>query len=107
MKRVLLILPFTALLLLYACIPTGAVPSTYSTAVVQTLTATMWTPTMTPTFNPDLSNIKDFLNKGFETDRLEMTLDARYTAFDIWLPYLSNTSFRVLHLDVRCVCAIN
>jgi hypothetical protein len=67
----------------------------------------MWTPTITPTFNPDLSKIKELINAGFEADKLEMTLDARYTVFDIWFPYVSDNSTRVFHLDVRCVCAIN
>ena len=107
MKRVLLVLPFIALLSFYACMPTEGVPPLYSTAVIHTLTATMWTPTITPTFSPDLSKLKDLLNESFEADELGMTLDARYTAFDVWFPYLSDNSSRAFRLYIRCVCAVN
>jgi hypothetical protein len=108
MKRVLLVVPFLILMLFSACENfVGEISPAEWTAMVATQTATMWTPTITPTFSPDLSKIKDLLNESFEVDKLEMTLDARYRAFDVWFPYMSDNSSRVFRLDIRCVCAIN
>lgn len=109
MKRVVLVGSFILLTFLYACGPSlGApIPPMIGTAVAHTQTATMWTPTLTPTLSPDMTRIKQLINEGFRTDELEMTLDARYTVNDAWFPYLSNSSSRIFHLDIHCECAIN
>jgi hypothetical protein len=107
MKRVLLILPFTALLLFYACIPMDMpVPPAYATAVVHTLTATMWTPTIIPTVNPDVPEILQWLNKDFLADDLALMLDARYDAFNAWFLYLPDNT-RTFYLEIHCTCAFN
>jgi hypothetical protein len=106
MKRVYLVLVFTVLLFFYACIPMTISPPIH-TAVAQTQTATMWTPTATSTIHPDVSEILSLLNDGLPKDNLEMAIDARYSVVDAWFPFLSNSSFKIFHIDIRCECVIN
>lgn len=108
MKRVLLVILLTALLFFYACIPVVNTSPPIHTAVAQTQTAGMWTPTFTPTVNTDVSRILILLNDGLPNDDLEMAIDARYSVVDVWFPYLSNSSTdRILHIDLRCECVSN
>lgn len=109
MKRVVVVVAFILLAFLYACGPllNTPIPPAIGTAVAQTQTASMWTPTLTPTLSPDMNKIKQLINEGFQTDDLEMTLDARYKVNDAWFPYLSNSSSQIFHLDIHCECAIN
>ena len=107
MKRFLLIVPIILLILLNAC---GNVTSTVSpdvgTAVGQTQTATMWTPTITSTPDPNESKIVEWLNAELSTaDPLEQTLDAKYQVVDVSFPIAPGSSSTVFRVDVRCECA--
>ena len=108
MKRMLPAIPILFLLLINAC---GEVPSEITppewTIVVQTQTATMWTPTTTPTQDPNESNIVMWINNEMSNaDPLEQTMDAKYQVVDVSFPSSLNGS-TVFHIDVRCECPLN
>ena len=109
MKRFLLLIPIVLLIFLNACGNTPAEISIFEgTAVGQTQTATMWTPTITHTPDPNESRIVEWLNEGLSaTDPLEKTLDASYQIQDVWFPLTSGNSYAVFQVDLRCQCAIN
>jgi len=78
------------------------------TAVGQTQTATMWTPTITPTPDPNESKIVEWLNDGLaSTDALEKTLDANYQAVDVSFPPVLDSSPVIFRVNIRCECAMN
>ena len=110
MKRFLPLIPIFLFVFLNAC---GNNPEVISpaqgTAVAQTQTATMWTPTITHTPDPNESKIVEWLNEGLSAaDPLEKTLDANYQIQDVWFPIASsNSSYTVFQVDMRCQCAIN
>jgi hypothetical protein len=109
MKRVLLVVLFILMMFLYACGSTSntPIPPVIGTAVAQTQTATMWTASVTPTINPDVSKIMSLLNGVFQEDTLEMTLDARYFADNVLFQNKLDNSSGIFYLYIRCVCAIN
>ena len=78
MKRLLAIVPIFLFILLNACGSTSeTVPDVIGTAVGQTQTAAIWTPTITNTPDPNEANIVEWLNNYLSgTDSLERTLDA-------------------------------
>ena len=108
MKRAVLVFPFLGLMFFSACESfVGEISPAEWTAMVSTQTATMWTPTVTPTFHSDVSRILKLLNEGLPQDDLEMAIDARYTAVDVWFPYKLDTSSRIFHIEIRCECVTN
>ena len=109
MKRCFSIVPVFLLMLLNACgSMTPTVPSNIGTAVGQTQTATMWTPTVTPTPDPNEAKIVEWLNAELlNADPLEQTLDARYQVVDVSFPVSPVSLSTVFRVDVRCECATN
>src|SRR5262245_8040695 len=82
LKRLLPVLP---LIFIIACAPDISDPKVQS-AVIGSLTATMWTPvppTITPTPQPNTAKIVEVLNGALVgTDPLMETLDARFLVID-------------------------
>ena len=108
MKRVFFVVPIVLLLLLNACAgDITAIAPPVGTAVAETQTASIWTPTISPTPDPNESKIVEWLNAELSNaDALEQTLDARYQVVDVSFPPVNGlaTSIRV---DIRCECATN
>lgn len=114
MKRFLFIIPFILLLPLNACgTPPGVVPTDMGTAVGQTQTAAMWTPTITPTSTPDPneSMIVVLLNSELPEDnmldrmkQLETAIGARYQVVDVAFTGENNMA-EVFKVFVQCECA--
>jgi hypothetical protein len=110
MKRLsFLILLLLLLIPLNAC-TTGAlfgyVPPELGTAVGMTQTATVWTPTISPTPAPNQAKIVDWLNGELSgTSSLERTVDAKYQVVDANLIKAANDVAVILRVDIRCECA--
>lgn len=103
LKRLLPVLP---LIFIIACAPDLSDPKVQS-AVIGSLTATMWTPvppTLTPTPQPNTAKIVEVLNGALVgTDPLMETLDARFMVIDAQV--LLNASTKeatVLSIRVDC-----
>ncbi|MEW6239956.1 MAG: hypothetical protein ACOYZ8_15360 [Chloroflexota bacterium] len=107
MRRLFPIIPVFLFVFLSACGDGGTIPTEIVAAVVQSQTATMWTPTSTTTPDPDESKIVQWLNGMFaEADPLEQTVDANYKALDVsFVPGTGGVN-SVLRIDVRCECAL-
>ena len=76
------LLPFIPLILLVACLPDASDPELQH-AVIQTLTATVLTPTPSATPEPNTPGIVDILNNAMRgADPLEETIDARFSVID-------------------------
>lgn len=107
MKRLLLVAPLGLFLLLHACLSVPAViPPAIGTAVAQTQTAVMWTPTITPIPNPDEQMLVQWLNEVLTAaDPLEQALDASSQVEDIAFPPITDTASLRLVVRVRCTCA--
>ena len=109
MKRFLFAIPFVFFILLQACgnTPPG-VPPVVGTAVGETQTAAIWTPTITATPDPNESKIVEWLNAELSSeDALEQILDASYQVQDVLFPPASSGSSIIFRVDVRCQCAVN
>jgi len=107
MKRLLPFIPVIFLFLFNSC--TGAdsgIPEDVGTAVANTQTAVMWTPTLTPTLDPNEPKILEWLNAGLPSDELEVTLDTKYQVVDVTFPFVPGSSSNVFRVDIRCQCAI-
>jgi hypothetical protein len=108
MKRVLFVVPIVLFIILNACagnVTTIAPP--VGTAVAETQTASIWTPTISPTPDPNESKIVEWLNAELSnTDALEQTLDARYQVVDVSFPTVNGLA-TIIRVDIRCECAIN
>ena len=107
MKRFLPLIPIFLLLWINAC---AELPGTISpqdgTAVGQTQTATMWTPTWTATPDPPENKIVEWLNEELlNADQLEQTLDARYLVTGVSFPYAPASSAQTFRVDLRCECS--
>lgn len=110
MKRLLPIIPIVLLLILNSCgnFDPNGVPSRMSTAVVESLTATMWSPTPTTTPDPPENKIVEWLNGELtNTNPLEQTLDARYLVTGVSFPFAQGSSAQIFRVDLRCECASN
>jgi hypothetical protein len=109
MKRFLPAIPLILLILLNACgNDPGGIPPAEGTAVGQTQTASVWTPTISPTPDPNESKIVDWLNAELsDADPLEKTLVANYQVQDVLFPHAPNDSSIVFRVDIRCQCATN
>jgi hypothetical protein len=78
------------------------------TAVGQTQTAAVWTPTITSTPDPNESKIVEWLNAEFaDADSLEQILDASYQVQDVFFPLAASGSSLIFRVDIRCQCAVN
>src|ERR671927_1199268 len=109
MKRFLFAIPLILFILLNACgkMPTG-IPPVQGTAVGETQTAAVWTPTITSTPDPNESKIVEWLNAELEgVDSLEQILDASYQVQDVLFPPAPNSSSMIFRVDIRCQCAVN
>jgi hypothetical protein len=108
LKRVLFFVPVFLFILLNACAGNvSAVAPPVGTAVGETQTASVWTPTISPTPDPNESRIVEWLNEELSNaDALEQTLDARYQVVDVSFPAVNGLA-SVIRLDVRCECAMN
>ena len=106
MKRFLPIIPVLLLMLLNACGASAAQASADMQALFdQTMTATMWTPLPTQTYNPNIPNMVSWLNTDLSTaNPLEQTLDAEYRVVNVSFPNLSDSPTLVFRVDVRCEC---
>lgn len=108
MKRLLPLVLIFLLLLLDACSTLiSPISPAVGTAVAQTQTASMWTPSVTPMHDPNEAKIVDWLNEKLSrADPLERTIDAYYQALDTSFSYgaSGNMIFRV---DMRCECPYN
>lgn len=108
MRRFLPVIPILFLMLLNACgsfsSPT-VVPGYWQTSVIQSLTATLWTPMPTQTYNPNIPTMVNWLNADLSTiNSLEWTLDAEYYVTNVSFPNIPNSLALVFRLDVRCEC---
>jgi len=76
------LLPLVPLILLVACAPDISDPQIQH-EVIQTLTATIWTPTPSATPEPDTMGVVEILNNAMQgADPLEETIDARFIVLD-------------------------
>jgi len=109
MKRFLFVIPFVLFILLQACGNTPAgVPPVVGTAVGETQTAAIWTPTITSTPDPNESKIVEWLNAELSgEDSLGQILDASYQVQDVLFPLSANGASIVFRVDIRCQCAVN
>lgn len=110
MKRLLAIVPIFLLILLNACASeVSAVAPPVGTAVGQTQTAAIWTPTITHTPDPNEARIVEWLNEGLvAADPLEKSLDANYQVRDVYFPNVPGNSASLnLRVDIRCECAFS
>lgn len=105
-KRTLPIFPILALLVIGACTeaPPAGISSGQVTFVVQTMTATMWTPTPSPTAEPNTRTILDALNGAIvNADPLRDTVEAKFDVLDVRLPVDAGThQIIILEIDVEC-----
>ena len=108
MKRVLFVVPIILLVILNACATdVSAVAPPVGTAVGETQTAAVWTPTISPTPDPNESKIVEWLNAELSNaDALEQTVDAKYQVVDVSFPAVNGTA-TTIRVDVRCECARN
>ena len=108
MKRLLPAIPVLFVILLNACSGNGGasvVPPDMSTAVIQTLTAMVWTPPPTSTHNPQIPNMISTLNVDLlVTNPLEGLLDAKYYVQDISIDHVEGYPDRVFLVSVHCEC---
>ena len=99
------LLPFLLLLLILvvACMPDLSDPEIQH-AVIQTLTATAWTPTPSATPAPNTSGIVDILNNAMiGSDPLEETIDAKFSVVDSQVLLDESTKQALtLQIDVDC-----
>ena len=105
MRRMIAAISFVLLLALVACVASDLSTAQMNSAV-QTLTATVLPPTITPTPDPDESAIVLLLNHGLEqtADPLSQTVDARYQVIDASFPLDINNNASTFLIEVRCEC---
>jgi hypothetical protein len=110
MKRLLPFVPVTLFLLLNACASGTVQASSDMWALFGlTQTATMWTPTLSPTPNYYIPTMIGWLNIDLSatSDPLEQTLDAKYLVTDASFSHILNSQSWTFRLDVQCECAAN
>lgn len=108
MKRLLFIIPFVLLFLLNACgndPPKTGLSATELAAAIDTLTAMAWTITPTPTVNPNIATMVNWLNGDLLiTNSLGSTIDADYSVNKMAFLNIPNSSNLTLQIDVGCTC---
>ena len=106
LKRALPFLPLVAILALGACgqIPETGISSREVTAVIQSMTASMWTPTPSPTPQPNTLAIINALNGVIiASDPLAETVDAKFNVVDVRFPVDGGTGqILVMQIDIEC-----
>lgn len=111
MKRYLPVIPVILFILLNAC-DDGSISSAEATAVAKTFTATMWTPTTSPSplYSFQASEIIRLLNltiEGAETsnplNQLEHTIVADYQVNGVSFP-LEDDGTATFWIEVHCEC---
>lgn len=109
MKRILFAIPIVLFILLNACgLPPTGITQAEGTAVGETQTAVVWTPTITSTPDPNESKIVEWLNTELAgADSLEQILDASYQVQDVLFPPAASGSSIIFRVDIRCQCAVN
>jgi hypothetical protein len=100
------LVPFLPLFLVLACAPDISDPNIRS-AVIGSLTATMWTPvppSLTPTPEPNTSKIVEILNNIMVgTDPLLETVDAKFSVIDVQVLLNETTQEAgILRISVDC-----
>jgi hypothetical protein len=100
------LVPFLPLILVLACAPDISDPNIQS-AVISSLTATMWTPvppSVTPTPEPNTSKIVEILNNIMVgTDPLLETVDAKFSVIDTQVLLNETTQeATILRISVDC-----
>lgn len=98
--------PFLPVLLVMACAADISDPNVQS-AVISSLTATMWTPippSQTPTLQPNTSKIVEILNSVMiGTDPLSETMDAKFSVIDAQVLLNESTKEAVsIRISVDC-----
>lgn len=106
LKRVLPFFPLLVILAFGACTGTPDVtlrPDAV-TLVIQSMTAAVWTPTVTPTIEPDSPKIVNILNGGMiASDPLEETVAAKFDVLDVRFPVDQvSQQILVMQIDVEC-----
>ena len=84
--------------------PENGISPEAATSVIQSLTATMWTPTATPLPEPDLVAIIDGLNGVIvDSDPLRETIEAKFNVLDVHFPVEPNSQqILVMQIDMEC-----
>lgn len=106
-------LPFIFIVLLFfinSCTAAAGftIPNEVGTAVAQTQTAVAWTAVPTPTLNPSIPSMIDWLNRDLSTaNPLGWTLDAEYRVIDISFSNILNSTALIFQVDVHCSCIYN
>jgi hypothetical protein len=100
------LLPFLPVLIIIACAPDLSDPRIQS-AVIKSLTATLWTPvppSATPTVEPNTARIVEALNTVMVgTDPLSETVDAKFSVIDVQVIADQTTSVSTtLRIHVDC-----
>src|SRR5512142_2944780 len=92
--------------LLGACIqiPDTGISSREVTAVIQTMTATMWTATPSPTPRPNTMTIINALNGAMiDSDPLAETIEAKFNVLDVRFPVdAASGQILTMQIDVEC-----
>ncbi|MCL4530233.1 MAG: hypothetical protein M1282_12550 [Chloroflexi bacterium] len=108
LKRVLPFLPLLVILVFTACSSVspqqGGISPEEVTAVIQTMTAALWTPTPSLTPEPDSRTITDLLNGVMiGSDPLSETIEAKFNVLDVRFPIEPNSKKVVtMQMDVEC-----
>ncbi len=105
-KRALPFFPLLVLVAFGACaqIPDTGISSRQVTAVIQSMTATMWTPTPSPTPRPNTLMIINALNAVIiDSDPLAETIDAKFNVLDVRFPVDNGSGqIQTMQIDVEC-----
>jgi hypothetical protein len=100
LKRYLPLLPVAALLACTTQAPYMSLPD-----AIHTLTATMWTPTVTTTPVPNTARLVDVLNANLlGADPLSETVDAKYYVLDLQFVPDEKEDLVTLRVSVECEC---
>jgi hypothetical protein len=106
LKRALPFLPILIFIAFSACtaMPQDGISSGAVTSVIQSLTATMWTPTPSPTPEPNLAIIMNTLNGVIiDSDPLGETVAAKFNVLDVHFPAEPSSGQRLtMQIDVEC-----
>ncbi len=105
-KRALPFFPLVAILVIGACTqsPGNGISSQQVTFVIQSMTATMWTPTPSPTPRPNTLTIVNALNSAMiDSDPLAETIAAKFNVLDVRFPVDGGTGqVLTMQIDVEC-----
>ena len=106
LKRTLPFFPILIILVVSSCIavPQGEISPDMATFIIQSMTATMWTPTASPTPSPNVVTIIDTLNGAIiNSDPLRETIETRFSVLDVRFP-MEPTSRQILTMQIDLEC---